>query len=246
LSIKTTKTEAHFEYLAPDTVLTGLETATIGLTAQDLSDRAGIRWTADEDELGNSQLAVFRLAANGPRYALRFYDDAPFPGVILASDASAKAKDIDTVLEVLGVTEGELIDRVPVRDVRVPTAAKRPARGGRGSSRTARTAGPVRARAARKAGLSKAGLVEAVAADSGLGSDASARVIESLLDTVTKSLKNGEEVAITGFGKFSVVKRAARPGVNPRTGERVTIKASKAPKFSAGAGLKRSVKRTDS
>jgi DNA-binding protein HU-beta len=48
-------------------------------------------------------------------------------------------------------------------------------------------------------------------------------------------------VSITGFGKFSVVKRAARQGVNPRTGERVKIKASKAPKFSAGATLKQAV-----
>ena len=48
-------------------------------------------------------------------------------------------------------------------------------------------------------------------------------------------------MSITGFGKFSVVKRAARQGVNPRTGERVKIKASKAPKFSAGASLKQAV-----
>ena len=48
-------------------------------------------------------------------------------------------------------------------------------------------------------------------------------------------------MSITGFGKFSVVKRAARVGVNPRTGEKVKIKASKAPKFTAGASLKQSV-----
>ncbi len=65
--------------------------------------------------------------------------------------------------------------------------------------------------------------------------------MDSLLDTVTKTLKKGDEVSITGFGKFSVVKRAARQGVNPRTGERVKIKASKAPKFSAGASLKHAV-----
>ena len=69
----------------------------------------------------------------------------------------------------------------------------------------------------------------------------SARAIDSLVNTVTKTLKKGDEVAITGFGKFSVVKRAARQGVNPRTGERVKIKASKAPKFSAGASLKQAV-----
>lgn len=89
--------------------------------------------------------------------------------------------------------------------------------------------------------MNKSQLVDAVASDSGLSKADSARAIESVLGTVTKSLKKGEEVSITGFGKFSVVKRAARQGVNPRTGERVKIKASKAPKFTAGAGLKQAI-----
>jgi DNA-binding protein HU-beta len=89
--------------------------------------------------------------------------------------------------------------------------------------------------------MNKSQLIEAVAADSGLTKADSARAIESFIDTVGKTLKKGDEVAITGFGKFSVVKRAARKGVNPRTGESVKIKASKAPKFSAGAGLKAAV-----
>ncbi len=89
--------------------------------------------------------------------------------------------------------------------------------------------------------MNKSQLVDAVASDSGLSKADSARAIESVLDTITKTLKKGDEVGITGFGKFSVVKRAARQGVNPRTGERVKIKASKAPKFSAGAGLKQAI-----
>jgi DNA-binding protein HU-beta len=89
--------------------------------------------------------------------------------------------------------------------------------------------------------MNKTQLIEAVASDSGLSKADSSRAIESLVDTVTKALKKGDEVSITGFGKFSVVKRAARAGVNPRTGERVNIKASKAPKFSAGASLKQAV-----
>jgi DNA-binding protein HU-beta len=89
--------------------------------------------------------------------------------------------------------------------------------------------------------MNKTQLIEAVASDSGLSKTDSARAIESLVDTVTKALKKGDEVSITGFGKFSVVKRAARAGVNPRTGERVKIKASKAPKFSAGASLKQAI-----
>ena len=89
--------------------------------------------------------------------------------------------------------------------------------------------------------MNKSQLIEAVASDSGLSKSDSARAIESLIDTVTRTLKKGDEVSITGFGKFSVVKRAPRQGVNPRTGERLKIKASQAPKFSAGATLKQAV-----
>jgi DNA-binding protein HU-beta len=89
--------------------------------------------------------------------------------------------------------------------------------------------------------MNKSQLITAVSSDSGLSKVDSARAIDSLLDTVTRTLKKGDEVSITGFGKFSVVKRAARAGVNPRTGEKVKIKASKAPKFSAGATLKQAV-----
>jgi DNA-binding protein HU-beta len=89
--------------------------------------------------------------------------------------------------------------------------------------------------------MNKSQLIAAVASDSGLSKSDSARAIDSLIDTVTRTLKKGDEVSITGFGKFSVVKRAARQGVNPRTGERVKIKASKAPKFSAGATLKQAI-----
>jgi DNA-binding protein HU-beta len=89
--------------------------------------------------------------------------------------------------------------------------------------------------------MNKSELVEAIAADSGLTKADAGRAVESYVAVVNKTLKKGEEIAITGFGKFSVVKRAARVGVNPRTGEKVKIKASKAPKFTAGASLKQSV-----
>jgi DNA-binding protein HU-beta len=89
--------------------------------------------------------------------------------------------------------------------------------------------------------MNKTQLVDAVSADSGLSKADAQRAIDSLVGTVSKALKKGDEVAITGFGKFSVVKRAARQGVNPRTGEKVKIKATKAPKFSAGATLKQTV-----
>ena len=89
--------------------------------------------------------------------------------------------------------------------------------------------------------MNKSQLIDAVASDSGLTKTDSARAIDSLLDTVTRALRKGDEVNITGFGKFSVIKRSARQGVNPRTGERVQISASKAPKFAAGASLKQAV-----
>ena len=88
--------------------------------------------------------------------------------------------------------------------------------------------------------MNKSELVDAIAADSGLTRADAGRALDSYVGIVNKTLKKGDEVAITGFGKFSVVKRAARVGVNPRTGEKVKIKASKAPKFTAGASLKQS------
>ena len=66
--------------------------------------------------------------------------------------------------------------------------------------------------------------------------------IECVISSITKSLKKGEDVTLTGFGTFKVVKRKARKGRNPRTGEVLKIKASKAPRFSAGKTLKAAVK----
>ena len=56
------------------------------------------------------------------------------------------------------------------------------------------------------------------------------------------ALSRGSEIGFTGFGKFSVADRGAREGVNPQTGERIQIAASKVPRFSAGSGLKKAVK----
>jgi DNA-binding protein HU-beta len=89
--------------------------------------------------------------------------------------------------------------------------------------------------------MNKSQLIDNVAKDTELTKADASRAIESTIDHISRTLKKGEEVALTGFGKFSVVQRAARQGVNPRTGEPVKIKASKAPKFSAGASLKQAV-----
>ena len=89
--------------------------------------------------------------------------------------------------------------------------------------------------------MNKTELIDALAVESGLSRADSGRALESLVNTVQRSLVRGDEVSITGFGKFSVVDRAARTGVNPRTGEKVLITASKSPKFTAGAALKAAV-----
>lgn len=89
--------------------------------------------------------------------------------------------------------------------------------------------------------MNKSELVEAVAKDAGLSKADAGRAVDSLLATVQKTLKKGDEVALTGFGKFSVAHRGARTGRNPQTGAAVKIKASKTPRFSAGATLKQAV-----
>jgi DNA-binding protein HU-beta len=66
--------------------------------------------------------------------------------------------------------------------------------------------------------------------------------VEAVLDGIADSLRGGDSVNFTGFGKFSVAERGPRQGVNPRTGERITIAGGRVPKFSAGAGLKSKVK----
>ncbi|NNL75625.1 MAG: HU family DNA-binding protein [Desulfobacterales bacterium] len=66
--------------------------------------------------------------------------------------------------------------------------------------------------------------------------------VECVISSITKAMKKGEDVALTGFGSFKVVKRKARKGRNPYTGEVIQIKASKAPKFAPGKALKEAVK----
>ncbi len=91
--------------------------------------------------------------------------------------------------------------------------------------------------------MTKAEFVDRLARDSRFDSKKQAAdAVEALLDGVTSALTSGESVNFTGFGKFSVAERGPRQGVNPRTGERITIAGGRVPKFSAGAGLKSRVK----
>ena len=65
--------------------------------------------------------------------------------------------------------------------------------------------------------------------------------VDEIFELITKSMNKGDEVRITGFGTFSVTDRPARMGRNPHSGEQIKIKASRAPKFKAGKGLKEAV-----
>jgi DNA-binding protein HU-beta len=93
--------------------------------------------------------------------------------------------------------------------------------------------------------VTKAEFVDRLARDDRVGSKKQAgEAVEAVLDTITGALARGEDVNFTGFGKFSVAERGPRQGVNPRTGERITIPGGRVPRFSAGAGLKSKVKGT--
>lgn len=86
--------------------------------------------------------------------------------------------------------------------------------------------------------MNKAELIEGIANGAGLTKADSGRALEALITAVEKALKKGDTVSIIGFGTFSVRKRAARKGRNPRTGAEIKIKASKTPAFKAGKALK--------
>lgn len=91
--------------------------------------------------------------------------------------------------------------------------------------------------------MKKDDLVEALHKGANLPTKKQAQeIVEWFFDTITNALKKGDEVGITGFGTFKVVKRAARMGVNPKTGEKISIAAAKKPKFTAGKLLKDAVK----
>ena len=90
--------------------------------------------------------------------------------------------------------------------------------------------------------MNKSELVDQLASRADLKRAEAERTLNTLTDIVKETLQRGGDVSITGFGKFSVAERGARQGVNPQTGERIQIKASKAPKFSAGADFKKALK----
>jgi len=89
--------------------------------------------------------------------------------------------------------------------------------------------------------VNKTQLVSKVASVSGLTKTDAERAVEATFESISSTLKGGEEVRLVGFGTFAVINRAASMGRNPRTGEPLKIKASRLPKFRAGKQLKDAV-----
>ena len=92
--------------------------------------------------------------------------------------------------------------------------------------------------------MTKSEFVDQVASESGLSKGEATKAVDATLTVIEETLKRGGEINFTGFGKFSVADRGARQGVNPQTGEKIQIAASKVPKFSAGSALKKAIKAT--
>ena len=89
--------------------------------------------------------------------------------------------------------------------------------------------------------MTKTEFIDEVAERAGLSKKDASAAVDAVLETVEGALKRGSDVTFSGFGKFSVSARSAREGRNPATGEKIQIKASNVPKFTAGAALKKAV-----
>jgi DNA-binding protein HU-beta len=90
--------------------------------------------------------------------------------------------------------------------------------------------------------VNKSELVDHIATSADISKAAAARALDATLAAVRTTLKKGGTVSLVGFGSFSVTKRAARTGRNPRTGAAIKIKAAKIPKFRPGKALKDAMK----
>ena len=90
--------------------------------------------------------------------------------------------------------------------------------------------------------MNKSELISAIAENSGLSKVDSKKALDGFMAAVTKELKKGGKISLVGFGTFSVTKKSARQGINPRTKQPIKIAAKKAVKFKAGADLAKQVK----
>lgn len=89
--------------------------------------------------------------------------------------------------------------------------------------------------------MNKAELIDAVAASADIPKAAAGRALDAIIESIEGALKEGDSVALVGFGTFSVKERAARTGRNPQTGAPIEIAAAKIPSFKAGKALKDAV-----
>jgi DNA-binding protein HU-beta len=89
--------------------------------------------------------------------------------------------------------------------------------------------------------VNKSELIDHIAMTADISKAAAARALDAAIGAVKSSLKKGHSVTLVGFGTFSVGKRAARAGRNPRTGEAIKIKAAKLARFRPGKGLRDSI-----
>ncbi len=89
--------------------------------------------------------------------------------------------------------------------------------------------------------MKKSDFIKCVAKKTGMSQADCSKCLDAMIECITGALKKGDSVSLIGFGTFSVKKRAARQGRNPRTGETIQIKAAKVPSFKAGKALKDAV-----
>ncbi|WP_207061943.1 HU family DNA-binding protein [Motiliproteus sp. SC1-56] len=89
--------------------------------------------------------------------------------------------------------------------------------------------------------MNKSELIDAIAASADLSKASAGRALDAALDAITGALKEGDSVALVGFGTFGVKARAARTGRNPQTGQPIEISAANVPSFKAGKALKDAV-----
>lgn len=89
--------------------------------------------------------------------------------------------------------------------------------------------------------VNKSDLIDAIASAADINKSDAGRALDAVVDSITDTLKRGDQVSLVGFGTFSVKHRAARDGRNPQTGETIKIKASNVPGFKAGKALKDAV-----
>ncbi|MCX7897856.1 MAG: HU family DNA-binding protein [Rhodocyclaceae bacterium] len=89
--------------------------------------------------------------------------------------------------------------------------------------------------------MNKGDLTELAAKEAGISKAAAGKALDAMIDGIVKAVAKGEAVTLVGFGTFKAAKRAARTGVNPKTGEKLKIAATTVPRFSAGATFKAAV-----